>query len=92
VASAGNPMQSDLHDMSATMRSGEGVETRPRRGWMLSAPDREAPWMAPIERPWMARACPAQTTSICAGVRLHHLRRDFESNRKRGNARTVEAT
>jgi hypothetical protein len=43
-------------------RFGEGVETRPRRRWMVSAPDREAPWMAPIERPGMAGKEEGQST------------------------------
>ena len=34
----------------------------------FGAPDREAPWMAPIERPGMARACPAHRTAVARPI------------------------
>ena len=43
-----------------------------RRRWWRVAPDRHAPGMARGERPWMARASPAQHTATSAVISAPH--------------------
>ena len=60
-----------------------------RRGWRRVAPDRHAPWMARGERPWMARAGPAQHVATSAVISAPHRQssalRQFSSTTHRSS-------